>query len=77
MTLIHEQFGLLYEQHGTLLNGHTATIAMLTDLKAGKIKLDDVEIDENGQGWKIKEKKNEPTGTYTTPRQPISWPCKV
>ena len=58
MELIHSLPGVLIEQHEILQQGHARTMELLKRLKAGEVKLEEVELTDTG--WKIKQPQDEP-----------------
>lgn len=50
---IYESFGRLQERYDAECEVHRRTIGVLADLKAGRISLDQLEVDPVACNWKV------------------------
>lgn len=52
MANIYESYGRLQERHEQECEGHRRTVGILADLKAGRLRIDQVEVDVERFSWK-------------------------
>ena len=57
---IYEKFGRVSEQLETEQQNHRDTVMVLADLKAGRLRLDQVDVDEANMSWAVHKDREQP-----------------